>query len=112
MRTCFYIVASLATGGCFTSSCAEAAGDAARGKEFAAPCVICHGADGIAQMKTFPNLAGQNAEYMESAIKAYRDGERTGANAAQMIPMAKQLNDEQIAALAAYFASLRPKPDR
>jgi cytochrome c553 len=110
MRIC--IVLALALGACSSSDGAQAAGDPGRGKELAAPCVTCHGSDGIALMKSYPNLAGQNSEYMESAIKAYRDGERTGVNAAQMIPMAKQLNDQQIADLAAYFASLPPKPDR
>lgn len=82
------------------------AGDAAAGKAKAALCATCHGADGVAVMPLYPNLAGQNAPYLEQAIKAYRDGKRSGGMAAQMTPMAAGLSDADIANLAAYFASL------
>lgn len=84
----------------------QADGDAAAGKGKAAVCAACHGADGIAQVPVYPNLKGQNAPYIEAAIKAYRDGQRMGANAAIMTPMAKNLSDQDIADLAAYYSSL------
>lgn len=83
------------------------AGDAAAGKTKAAVCAACHGANGIAIAPIYPNLAGQNAAYLESAIKAYRDGQRQGGMSAQMAPMAAALSDADIADLAAYFASLK-----
>ena len=82
------------------------AADAEAGKAKAASCAACHGVAGISAAGMFPNLAGQHAEYLESSIKAYRDGGRENA---MMTPMAKGLSDEAIADLAAYYASLKAK---
>ncbi len=85
----------------------QAAGNPEAGKSKAVMCTACHGANGIAQIPTYPNLAGQNAQYLELALKAYRDGQRTGGQAAIMAGMAKPLSDEDIANLAAHFSSLK-----
>lgn len=85
---------------------AQAAGDAAAGKAKAVTCAACHGANGKAAIPTYPNLAGQNAGYLEMALKDYKNGKRTGAQAAMMTGMAKPLSDADIANLAAYFSSL------
>ena len=53
------------------------------------------------------NLAGQNAEYLVSALKAYRDKQRQGGMAAIMQMQANNLSDEDIANLAAYYSSLK-----
>lgn len=84
-----------------------AAGDAAAGKAKAAVCASCHGADGMALIPSYPNLAGQNEEYLVSALQAYRSKERQGGNAALMHAMAANLSDDDIANLAAYYASLK-----
>jgi len=86
---------------------ALAAGDVAAGKAKSAVCATCHGADGIAIMPVYPNLAGQNAAYIESALKAYRDKQRQGGMAAIMQMQANNLSDEDIANLAAYYSSLK-----
>ncbi len=85
---------------------AQAGGDAAAGKERAAVCSSCHGANGKAMIPTYPNLAGQNAQYLELAMKAYKAGQRSGGQAAIMTGMAAPLSDTDIANLAAYFSSL------
>jgi len=82
--------------------------DIAAGKASSVMCAACHGANGIAIVPIYPNLAGQNAAYLESALKAYKSQERKGGSAAVMWGMAASLNDESIANLAAYFASLDP----
>lgn len=82
------------------------AGDAAAGKAKSAMCVACHGVDGNSIAPTFPNLAGQHAAYLAKAIKDYRDGRR---NDPSMTPMVKGLEDKDIANLAAYFSSQKPK---
>ncbi len=81
------------------------AGDADAGKAKAATCAACHGADGKATLANHPNLAGQRADYLETALKAYRDGVRPHP---VMGAMAKPLSDADIANLAAYFSSLPP----
>jgi len=53
----------------------------------------------------YPKLAGQHAQYLELAIKAYKSGERGGGQTAMMKPMVANLGDQDIADLAAYYAS-------
>ncbi|EGQ9761619.1 cytochrome c [Vibrio alginolyticus] len=84
-----------------------AAGDAAAGQAKSGVCAACHGADGIAVIPGYPNLKGQNEQYIISSIKAYKNKERTGGLAAVMQAQASLLSDEDIANLAAYYASLK-----
>lgn len=86
---------------------AIAAGDPAAGKAKSVICAACHGADGIATIPSYPNLKGQNAQYLISALKAYQTKARTGAMAQVMQPMAGILNDQDIANLAAYYSQLK-----
>jgi cytochrome c553 len=68
-------------------------------------CVACHGIDGVGIMPEYPNLAGQHADYIEQALKAYRSGQRKNP---VMAGMAGPLTDEDIKALAAYYSAQRP----
>lgn len=82
---------------------AATAADVDAGKAKAAVCAACHGANGISVIPDYPNLAGQKVKYLQSAIKAYRDGERKNPI---MSPMAAGLTDTDVENIAAYFASL------
>ena len=86
---------------------ALAAGDVAAGQAKAGVCAACHGADGIAVIPGYPNLKGQNEQYIASSIKAYKAGQRTGGLAPVMQAQANLLSDEDIANLAAYYGSLK-----
>jgi len=79
------------------------AGDAAAGKEKAAACVACHGEDGIATQGSYPNLNGQQEEYLVLATKAYRDGARSND---MMKMFVMSLSDADIENLAAYYSKL------
>ncbi len=79
------------------------AGDAEAGKAKSMTCAACHGGTGISPVGIYPNLAGQKEEYLVAQITAYRDGTRENA---QMSPMVSGLSDEDVANLAAYYASL------
>ena len=83
------------------------AADAAAGKAKAAVCAACHGTNGIAPMPAYPNLAGQNAPYLVSSLKAYRDKQRNGGMAAIMQMQAASLSDEDIDNIAAHFSGLK-----
>lgn len=85
---------------------AAAEGDVAAGKQKSAVCAACHGQNGVAQIPTYPNLAGQNEQYLVMAMKAYKGGQRQGGQAAIMQGQAAALTDQDIANLAAYYASL------
>ncbi|MEK6663060.1 MAG: cytochrome c [Pseudomonadota bacterium] len=84
------------------SSPTWAAGDAAAGKEKSAACAACHGPDGNSTVPDFPKLAGQNGDYLSHTLKAYKTKARTNAI---MNGQAANLSDQDIANLAAYYAS-------
>lgn len=76
------------------------------GAHLANECATCHGSTGgsaPSQSGTIPPLAGRPAADVRTALHDFRDGRRTNAI---MASVAQSLNDEQIEALAAYFASL------
>lgn len=70
-----------------------------------ATCVACHGPDGVGITPDYPTLAGQHADYIEQALKAYRKGTRQNAI---MNGMAAALTDADIHALAQYFSQQSP----
>ena len=69
----------------------------------AAPCVACHGKNGISVNAMWPTLAGQHEDYLLQALKKYRDGSRgdpvMGAQAALIA-------EEDVPRLARYFSKL------
>ena len=74
-----------------------------KGKATGQACVDCHGADGNAPIDpTYPKLGGQYYDYLAHSLEMYRDGDREHALMSQQ---AKDLTDQQIADLAAYFGS-------
>ena len=80
----------------------HAAGDPDAGKARAAVCTSCHGAEGCSANPVWPNLAGQQEQYLAKQMKMFRDGTRHDP---LMSAMAKPLSDEDIANLSAYFNS-------
>lgn len=84
------------------SSWVFAAGDAAAGKTKAAACGACHGADGNSAAPTFPKLAGQGERYL---IKQITDIKNKARVVPPMTGMVDNLSDQDIADIAAYFAS-------
>jgi cytochrome c553 len=86
------------------------AADIEAGKTRAATvCAACHGANGQSVSDTIPNLAAQRAGYIEAQLKAFKDGTRKAQSAtsptAIMNAIATQLSADDIANVAAYFAS-------
>jgi DmsE family decaheme c-type cytochrome len=60
-----------------TSAKTPLVGDPVAGKAASALCAWCHGEKGISVSPVFPSLAGQDAQYLSSAVKAYKDGSRS-----------------------------------
>jgi cytochrome c553 len=89
---------------------AQAAPDIEKGRaKVAQVCSACHGTNGVSVSETIPNLAAQRAGYIESQLKAFRDGARRGgptSTVATMTAIATQLSADDISNVAAYFASL------
>lgn len=78
--------------------------DPAEGRKLAAQCKTCHGLDGIAKIPIAPNLAGESQIYIEKQLKAFRSGKRENE---MMSVVAKNLTDQQISDLAAWYESIQ-----
>ncbi len=84
------------------SGVAHAAGDAAAGKANTAVCAACHSADGNSAVPNFPKLAGQNEAYLLKQLKDIKGGSR---QVVEMTGMLGGFSDQDLANIAAYFAS-------
>jgi cytochrome c553 len=74
-------------------------------------CATCHSLDGISAMARFPKLAGQRAAYIVKQVRDFRDGRRSN-DGGQMQASTSDIDDDDLAKTAAYFASLpSPPPD-
>jgi cytochrome subunit of sulfide dehydrogenase len=71
-------------------------------RNLASACAICHGTDGRAVTKEVIALAGLPREHIATQMRAFRDGQRP---ATVMHQIAKGYTDQQIDAIAAWFAS-------
>lgn len=98
MKTAILIAGAL---GLFATGALAA--DPAAGRKVAARCQACHGIDGLAKLPIAPNLAGESAGYLSTQLKAFKDGKRENA---MMTVVVKDLTDEQIADVAAWYESI------
>jgi len=79
------------------------AADAAAGKAKAeAVCAACPGAAGVSVSDAIPHLAAQRAGYLETQLKAFKEGARKNA---LMNAIATQLSAEDMSNLAAHFSA-------
>ena len=79
----------------------------AKGKATGQACVDCHGAEGNAPIDpSYPKIGGQYSDYISHSLQLYRDGDRSGSPTTDLMgSQAKELSDQQISDLAAYFGS-------
>lgn len=96
------IVFSLLLGASMFNTANAVEGDAEAGQVKSAVCGACHGATGHSSAPTYPNLAGQKAAYIVKQLADFKAGTRTDM---MMAPMAVNLSEQDMADLAAYFAS-------
>lgn len=71
-------------------------------------CANCHGPQGIGLPPAIPSLAGQTSGYISAQLKAWRQGDRGNDDGGLMATVANGLDDADIAAVAAYYATVRP----
>jgi cytochrome c553 len=83
-----------------------AAGDQAAGKSAAAACAGCHGDKGVSGNPAIPSLAGQDAQYVAAALRAYKDGARSDET---MKGLAATLDEAAAKNLAAFYANQQPQ---
>lgn len=103
----FFVLAALVSLQANATSLVD--GDAAAGKSKAVTCSACHGAQGNSVNPAWPNIAGQNANYIVAQLKAFQPGEENAPALRSdplMTSMAMPLSDEDIRDLAVYFEGL------
>jgi cytochrome c553 len=87
------------------ASAADMVGNARAASAKVELCIGCHGIPGykasFPEVFQVPMIGGQSAKYIESALKAYRKGERKHPT---MMGVAASLSDQDIADVAAYYA--------
>lgn len=81
-------------------------GDAAAGEPLTAVCGGCHGSHGVSTDAATPNLAGQDAQYLVNAIKAYRKTRRH----AGMEAYVGDLSQQDIENIAAFYSVQKSRP--
>jgi cytochrome c553 len=81
-------------------------GDQTKGKAAAATCVGCHGQQDSGGSAANPSLAGQDAEYLAAAMRAYGEGSR---NDETMKGLVAGLGDDTIRDISAFYANQQPQ---
>jgi cytochrome c553 len=104
-RLAALVVAALVAGPAFAQGTAPA-GNAEAGRSKASMCIGCHEIPGykasFPHVHEVPMILGQSARYIESALQAYRKGDR---NHPTMRAVAGSLSDQDIADLAALYGT-------
>lgn len=96
----------LSVGVCSLFHSAVFAAEGVAGEQKAQACFGCHGSEGNSSNPLVPNLAGQQPAYLSNQIIAFRDNKRANPI---MPSQVKQLSDNDIADIAAYFAKRQTK---
>ena len=68
-------------------------------------CAKCHVSNGAGHPES-SHLAGLPIAYFQSQMADFKNGNRKGARAGSMLPMAKAMTDEEVLVAAQYFAAL------
>jgi len=97
-------IAKLLMFGLFSATAVVAQGQVNEIRVWAAACATCHGTEGRAVPGIVP-LASMPQSAIEQAMLDFKHGRRP---ATIMHQLAKGYSDEQIAAIAAYFAAQKP----
>lgn len=74
----------------------------AQGNQKSRMCMGCHGPKGVSRVASYPSLAGQAEDYLAEQLHAFRSGGRENP---MMNSIVMSLDDDDIRALAAYYAS-------
>jgi len=74
--------------------------------KLAASCAACHGENGVSANEIWPNLAGQQRDYLAKEMRAFRDGARVDPS--MPAALLKGVSDEQILSLAAHYSAMDP----
>ncbi|WP_252180504.1 cytochrome c [Endozoicomonas sp. 4G] len=68
-------------------------------------CLGCHGETVLPYIQQYPNLKGQKPAYLVEQLQAFKSGTRENV---YMQVTAKQLSEQDMVDVAAYYATLKP----
>jgi cytochrome c553 len=74
-------------------------------------CASCHGRDGRGGQFDHPALAGQYPDYLVYTLTEFKEDDRTNDIYSRMRHMAQALTEEEIEALAGYYATTVPEEE-
>ena len=75
-------------------------------------CASCHGRDGRGGQFDHPALAGQYPDYLVYTLTEFKEDDRTNDIYSRMRHIAAALTEEEIEALAAYYATSVPEEEQ
>lgn len=94
----------VACGAVFAVNAQEVKGDATAGEKKIAMCIGCHGIVGyqatFPEVHRVPQISGQGAKYIVTALSAYKKGERKHPS---MRGIADNLSEQDMADIGAYY---------
>ena len=96
------LLLTLGVAGTAQAAATALVGDAAAGQAKTAVCGACHGPDGNSMAPNFPKLAGQGDRYLLKQLHEIKDGKR---QVLEMTGLLANLNDQDLADIAAYYSS-------
>ena len=96
------LLLTLGVSGIAQAASTAVVGDAAAGQAKTAVCGACHGPDGNSMAPNFPKLAGQGDRYLLKQLHEIEDGKR---QVLEMTGLLANLNDQDLADIAAYYSS-------
>lgn len=86
----------------FMAPMTYAEGNAVKGKDLAGTCLACHGEIGNSPAPMFPNIAGQNAQYLLKQLLEIQSGQR---EVLTMTGTLDNLSESDLSDIAAYYES-------
>lgn len=108
-KTALCTLAAIVTMAGASSAQAQQAGNAADGQKKAAMCIGCHGIPNyrasFPEVYQVPMISGQSEDYIIAALTSYKKGDRRHPT---MRGIAGSLTDQDMADLAAFYASHKP----
>ncbi|MGB8634728.1 MAG: cytochrome c [Rhodanobacteraceae bacterium] len=104
----FLLTAACLAATLLASGNALAKGDKAHGRTMVYTCHGCHGVPGYENAYPnyrVPRIAGQNYQYLKTALNEYRNGNRSHPT---MQAQAQSLSEQDIDDIATYLSGLKP----
>ena len=110
IRLAIFLGMGVAFAGSMPEILPEILPDIAAGREKSQVCVSCHMVDGNSVVPAWPKIAGLPEKYFIEQLQAFKAGDKGGRFNSVMLSFAAALSDQDMADLAAFYASQKSTP--